>query len=128
VPQIFSGPGESPPTGQISMWHGLIADIPTGYLLCDGTSGTPDLRASFVRGAPAATEPGTTGGEDTHVLDVSEMPAHTHQFNRYTSGASGGVSGLDNSSPFVSTTTSTGGDGAHENRPVYYEILFMMKT
>ena len=32
------------PPGLISMWAGLISDIPTGWALCDGTNGTPDLR------------------------------------------------------------------------------------
>jgi hypothetical protein len=39
------------PTGVITMWYGTIANIPTGWLLCDGTNGTPDLRNRFVLGA-----------------------------------------------------------------------------
>jgi len=42
---------DSFPTGGIIMWSGTIATIPTGWALCDGTSGTPDLRDKFVVGA-----------------------------------------------------------------------------
>ena len=35
--------------GIIVAWSGLIANIPTGWGLCDGTNGTPDLRGRFLR-------------------------------------------------------------------------------
>jgi hypothetical protein len=38
-------------TGMIVMWSGTIATIPSGWLLCNGSSGTPDLRNRFVIGA-----------------------------------------------------------------------------
>ena len=31
------------PSRGIIMWSGTAADIPTGWALCDGTGGTPDL-------------------------------------------------------------------------------------
>ena len=37
--------------GIILFWHGTIASIPEGYVLCDGNNGTPDLRDKFVVGA-----------------------------------------------------------------------------
>ena len=40
-------------TGMIMMWSGTIATIPTGWLLCNGSSGTPDLRNRFIVGAYA---------------------------------------------------------------------------
>lgn len=36
------------PSGVIVQWSGTIATIPSGYHLCDGTNGTPDLRDKFV--------------------------------------------------------------------------------
>lgn len=54
------------PSGAIVMWSGLLANIPTGWLLCDGQNGTPDLRDRFVRGAAAGQDPGGTGGAATH--------------------------------------------------------------
>lgn len=64
------------PTGLIAMWSGTIATIPSGWGLCDGAGGRPDLRDKFVRGAAAGANAGTLGGVDstTHVSGGS----HTH--------------------------------------------------
>lgn len=40
-------------TGIIAMWSGTIATIPTGWVLCDGSNSTPDLRDKFIIGASA---------------------------------------------------------------------------
>ena len=56
--------GGSLPAGLIVMWGGLVANIPSGWALCDGSNGTPDLRGRFIKGASA--EPGGTGGAATH--------------------------------------------------------------
>lgn len=45
------GVGSGVPSGVILMWSGSIASIPSGWQLCDGTNGTPDLRDKFVVGA-----------------------------------------------------------------------------
>eukprot|EP00483_Globobulimina_turgida_P009112 UN09130 len=37
--------------GMILMFDGGIANIPKGYVLCDGSNGTPDLRDKFIIGA-----------------------------------------------------------------------------
>ena len=36
------------PRGLIAMWSGALDALPQGWALCDGTSGTPDLRDKFV--------------------------------------------------------------------------------
>ena len=36
------------PSRGIIMWSGTAADIPTGWALCDGTGGTPDLTDRFI--------------------------------------------------------------------------------
>ena len=38
------------PSRGIIMWSGTAADIPTGWALCDGTGGTPDLTDRFIGG------------------------------------------------------------------------------
>lgn len=81
-----TGAGGSLPAGCILMWHGLLGDIPGGFVLCDGTNGTPDLRDKFVKGTAADTDPGTTGGNLTHAHanhashnhTYSEIVNHTH--------------------------------------------------
>jgi hypothetical protein len=41
------------PKGVIAMWSGSVASIPSGWHLCDGTAGTPDLRNRFIVAADA---------------------------------------------------------------------------
>jgi microcystin-dependent protein len=66
------------PVGLISMWSGSIASIPAGWALCNGASGTPDLRDRFIVGAGSAYVPGATGGADTVTLNTTQIPSHTH--------------------------------------------------
>jgi microcystin-dependent protein len=82
----FKGYGTIPISG-IIMWSGSVATIPSGWALCDGTSGTPDLRERFIVGAggdnPAVAgttgyTPGTQGGLNSVTLDSTQIPAHTH--------------------------------------------------
>ena len=101
------------PSGLISMWHGTLANIPTGWLLCDGTSGTPDLREKFVRGSAASTNPGSTGGSDTHSLTYAE--AHLT-----TTDSCFGCSG-------TGVAITPGSATPHNNIPAYYAIAYIMK-
>ena len=39
------------PGGFIGMWSGSAETIPTGWALCDGTNGTPDLTERFILGS-----------------------------------------------------------------------------
>lgn len=66
--------------GTIRMWSGSIASIPTGYFLCDGQNGTPDLTDKFVIGAGGSSVPADTGGALTHLhsITVASGGAHTH--------------------------------------------------
>jgi len=67
------------PAEAIAMWSGTLAAIPANWNLCDGTSGTPNLVARFLRGAPAATEPGDTDGADSHThASMTADGGHTH--------------------------------------------------
>jgi microcystin-dependent protein len=66
--------------GFISMWSGSIGAIPAGWLLCDGTNGTPDLRDRFVVGAGSTYAVNATGGEATVTLTQAQTPVHTHTY------------------------------------------------
>lgn len=65
------------PVGVIAMWHGLLTNIPSGWELCDGTNGTPDLRSKFLKGSAASVNPGNTGGSTTHNHDDHAAQGHT---------------------------------------------------
>jgi len=119
------------PSGGIIMWSGAINSIPSGWALCDGQNSTPDLRDRFVVGAGNAYSVDATGGANTVTLTVDEMPSHTHftALNQtgtavqFPTGAGFLVNGNNGN-----TSSSTGGDQAHENRPPYYALAYIMKT
>ena len=61
------------PSGLIAIWSGSTGSIPNGWVLCNGSNGTPDLRNSFILGAGNTYAVGATGGS-TDAIVVS----HTH--------------------------------------------------
>lgn len=74
-----------PPIGVILLWSGSVGSIPAGWALCDGSSGTPDLRNRFVIGAGSTYSVGASGGattkniSHTHTQGVTGAEAaHTH--------------------------------------------------
>lgn len=54
------------PSGAIILWSGSIASIPSGFVLCNGSNSTPDLRNFFVVGAGSTYAVNDTGGATTH--------------------------------------------------------------
>jgi hypothetical protein len=118
------------PSGLISMWSGSIASIPTGWVLCNGSNSTPDLRNKFVIGAHSDTagvayttvtgSNTTTGGtkdaivvSHTHTATSSVTdPGHLHTFTNYSNA--GGASdtpiiGSSNTTATVSTNSAVTG-------------------
>jgi hypothetical protein len=67
-------PGEH---GLIALWPFSIASIPTGWVLCDGTHGTPDLRGLWIVGAGGAYAPGDSVGALNHTHAATQA-AHSH--------------------------------------------------
>ncbi len=156
------------PSGGIIMWSGAVSAIPTGWVICDGSNSTPDLRNRFVVGAGSTYAVNATGGSDSVTLDTTDLPEHNHSFSAsgttdtegdhthadvakphpYDSGRDGdsgsnsvgllegdtlgnstGAAGSHNHEFSVSGTTGDAGDGtAHENRPPYYALAYIMKT
>ena len=142
------------PTGIISMWYGSVLSIPAGWLLCDGTNGTPDLRDRFVLGAGPSYIPGVTGGtadsivvSHTHTATVTD-PGHSHQqsFHQTSKGQnatpfmlSSPINGENLNGTLTLTTTSnttgitvtnstTGTTGINANMPPYYALAYIMKA
>lgn len=77
------------PSGVIVLWSGSVATIPSGWALCNGSSGTPDLRDRFVVGAGSTYAVGATGGSTTS----SASGGHTHTESSAGSHSHTGVTG-----------------------------------
>ena len=118
-------------SGMILMYTGTTA--PTGWALCNGSNGTPDLRDRFIVGSGSSYSVGNTGGSNSVNLNVNQIPSHTHSYVGHTypgSGAEQNQSGgpEDRTSFNVGKTTGgSGGGQAHENRPPYYALCFIVK-
>lgn len=100
------------PIGGIIMWSGSIASVPTGWSLCNGSNGTPDLRDRFIVGAGSAYVPGNTGGANSVTLSESQIPAHSHSGSTASAGDHS-HSGSTSSAGSHSHTGSTDTQGNH---------------
>jgi microcystin-dependent protein len=141
------------PSGVIVMWSGSIASIPSGWLICDGSNSTPDLRNRFVIGANAddagvaktnVTGSATQTGGSADAIVVSHThtitdPGHNHTYNRDTLDVLDGGpftrrSGTNADANNTSTATtgitidSTGSSGTNANLPPYYALAYIMKS
>ena len=76
VAETHGGAGAGIPAGIICMWSGTLATLPSGWALCDGSNGTPDLRDRFIVGAASGQDPGATGGAATHGHTVTQPADH----------------------------------------------------
>lgn len=136
----------SVPSGLIAIWSGSSATIPSGWLLCNGTSGTPDLRNRFVVGAGSTYAVAATGGSadsivvsHTHTATVTD-PGHTHTYTTkgYTAVQSGSTTPCWTSETSATTSSavtgisvsnsSTGSSGTNANLPPYYALCYIMKS
>ena len=142
--------------GMIIMWSGTIATIPTGWLLCNGSSSTPDLRDKFIIGATADSggaaktnitgTPSQTGGSKdaslpshTHTATVTDA-GHLHTYSYPSSiGLAGGGNNLsagsgsstNTSTAFTGITVANSTEGVsatNANLVPYYALAFIMKS
>ncbi|MFY0714141.1 hypothetical protein J1D01_10720 [Seonamhaeicola sp. NFXS20] len=142
-----------PKQSAIPYW-GSINDIPSGWQLCDGTNGTPDLSGMFIVGYDPNDEDydaiGNPGGAKEVTLTEQQMPAHNHSGNTnytgshshsitaYIQSGSNDGSGGEKAGYFQNTqtgsagnhshtftTNSKGGSQPHENRPPYYTMAYI---
>lgn len=106
----------------IALWSGAIVDIPVGWVLCDGTQGTPNLQNRFILGAGDFFNPNDTGGSVNHNHDF-ESNGHSHTIPA--------GSGLASGANFDTTTDSEFDAGTTDNAsslPPYYALAYIMKT
>lgn len=148
-PILQNAPASAPslPSGAIILWSGSIGSIPSGYVICDGTNSTPDLRDRFVVAAGNNYSVGQTGGSadaivvsHTHTATSTVTdPGHLHSSIFATaSGSNPGV--LSNASSSGNTATATTGitvattnatagtSGTGANNPLFYALAYIMKT
>ena len=133
------------PSGGIILWSGSAATIPTGWLLCNGSSSTPDLRDRFVVGAGSTYAVNATGGSanavvvsHTHTATVTD-PGHNHTvtITPISDSGSGSPSRMTDSGSTTTSTASTGisvtnatagVSGTNANLPPYYALCYIMKS
>jgi len=129
------------PTGCIIIWSGSTGSIPSGFVICDGTNGTPDLRNSFVLGAGNSYTVGQTGGSTdaivvSHTHTVTD-PGHLHNIASTGSGTIAndspvGATGASTATTASATTgislVSAGTSGTNANMPPYYALAYIQKT
>ena len=144
------------PSGGIILWSGSTGSVPSGWYLCDGTNGTPDLRNSFIVGAGNTYAVGATGGtadaivvSHTHTATSTSTvtdPGHTHSItgsndnvqtsNVVVMGRGSGTPQTANTNTATtgitvatSTTNATAGvSGTGQNLPPYYALAYIQKA
>lgn len=92
------------PVGTIVMYNGTT--IPTGWAICDGTNGTPNLIDKVIKGS-------TTAGNQTQPTNVSNKEVPSTKSKQ-----------LVDISTFID---QTGNQLLAETTPEYYSLIFIMK-
>jgi hypothetical protein len=115
----------------IIAFSGAIASIPTGWYLCNGSNGTPDLRDRFIIGAGSTYAVGTTGGTTTKNIQHT----HTYSGTTATSNSDARRKGSDEQELALaahthtySGTSANGGSTTQDIMPPYYALAWIMKS
>lgn len=140
---VSSSVSGSLPSGVIVIWSGASSAVPSGWYLCNGANGTPDLRDRFVVGAGSTYSVGNTGGSKdaivvSHTHSVSD-PGHRHNIlmssaNNTLNSTPSKLSTTQNQTGNTETATtgisinSTGDSGTNANLPPYYALCYIMKA
>ena len=145
--------GDAFVTGMIMLWSGSTGSIPSGWALCNGSSGTPDLRDKFVVGAGNTYAVDATGGSadatlpsHTHTGTTNTGGSHNHTIPHYLVQAVGGTGDIDRDNEYQQwkalsgqvtsthaghthsfTTNSSGTSATNANLPPYYALAYIMK-
>ena len=116
-------------------YNELFNVINTNYGQGDGTTtfNLPDLSGKVVIGVSNTHALGSTGGEETHVLTIAEIPSHTHSVpcgrNKgsatYCYDDGGAMMAHQSTTP---ATGSAGGGQAHNNMQPYITLNYIIRA
>jgi len=110
------------PKGVICLWYGPIVSIPPGWVICDGSNDTPDLRDRFLVGAGSTYAVDAVGGGVNHNHTFTS-DGHSHTLD---DGA-----GLEAGAVKLAETTVEVDTGTTDNTavlPPYHALAWIMKT
>ena len=127
------------PIGSIVMWNSTTPP-PTGWAICDGSNGTPDLQGRFPKGATTptglTTDFGQTGGSTAATISVANLPDHTHNLQitgSKNTNNGGGYNSFRAGQIGSNVSLKSEEDGGPIDNmdisivPPYYAIIFIMK-
>ena len=142
------------PSGCIILWSGSVGSVPSGFYLCNGANGTPDLRDRFIVGAGSSYSVAQTGGSADSIVvnhnhtatSVVTDPGHFHTTNSpnpwlfnnngglTVTRSNGGVDGIaalttDTKTTGITVATTNvaaGVSGTGANNPLYYALAYIM--
>lgn len=115
------------PVGTIVAWYpGESSAIPEGWSMCDGSSGTPDLRERFIQGANTLARAGDVGGDSSHFHRVgltTTKPTNEDGWNFSGSqrGRAPTTTGMDHNH------TVSGDTARSSHLPPYVRMVYIMK-
>jgi len=112
---------------QIVLWSGAVGSIPTGWQLCDGTNGTPDLRDRFVVGAGGNYVVDSTGGAATHSHTINSESTHTHAIAWEPGADLAEGEGWQKPGATQAGNAHTHTENAQSNLPPFYALCYIMK-
>jgi len=125
MPSGACNPTQGVPQGFIGMWSGGLGAIPTGWALCDGTSGTPDLRDKFIQGAGGSLNVGNTGGAASHSHPLTSIITDIVTNFSVPEGDAAPNSPVNVTGEMLGIgTTNT---DSTDNVPPFYALAFIMK-
>lgn len=131
----------SVPIGSIVPFHkdfDTSVSLPPEFKECDGTTindadspldgqSVPDLQGQN-RHIRANSTTGSTGGASAVSLSTNDLPSHNHSMEQsFGSDSPDAVEGSVDPSGDSIPTTSTGGDGSHNNEPPFFDTVMAMR-
>tara|TARA_B100001113_G_scaffold48672_1_gene35123 strand:- start:249 stop:806 length:558 start_codon:yes stop_codon:yes gene_type:complete len=140
------------PSGFIGLWSGAANAIPSGWYLCDGNNGTPNLKGKFIVGydnndsdfdvndqggsknatlvSHSHSVSGTTGN-DTHnhtIQSATSIGGGSRVASQNDTGNTASTQNDTHSHSFSANTNTQGSSATNANLPPYYALCYIMKS